>query len=857
MIPPPSLAVTISPAPTRWPKRLQPVYLPLVVLSISLTITFWLWQDARQNSQQDLQARFDFGVREVAASIEQRMKFYEQVLRGVDGLMASARIDRQEFRRYIEKLQIDENYPGLHGVGYALIVPAVQREAHLATMHADGLTQYTITPTGQRDLYSPVVFIEPFVGSNPLTLGADLYVEPVSRTAMERSRDLGRPIISRLMPLAAETDKPAQAGLAMYLPVYKEGLPRDSFAERRANIAGWAYATFRMNELMDGVLGESAELFSIQIFDGEVASPQTLMYDSAPGDNPATGTLLRATRYVSIGGHTWTTIIGSLPALETQIDADKPLFVARLMLGASLLLTMLSWLFAYGRARTESDAEKLAAAQASYRSMFDNALDAVFLLRGNLFIDCNTKAQALLGCDREQIVGQSPVRFSPPTQADGRSSGERAERIKNSLYIGEQVFEWLFQRHDGSQIYCDVALRRMEIDGETLFLANIHDISERKNAEERFKRTSSELEAILNNALVGICYICERRHQWVNNKFAEMMGFSPEELIGQLTLIHFPDEKSWLDIGELAYPQIASGTPFCTDWQMKRKDGSIFWAQIFGRSVDPENLDKGTIWTYLDISERKHAEAETQAALAQQKELNQLKTRFVSMTSHEFRTPLATIMSSTELLKYYSDKLPAEERLEVFGSIEKAVKRMTRMLEDILLIGKADAERIEFQPEPLALRPFCEELLNEARLAVDSSGSKLGNFEFQLIGERPDVCLDQRLLHHILSNLLSNAVKYSPAGKKVFFGVVCREREVEFTVADEGIGMASEDLSHLFKTFYRASNVGNIAGTGLGLAIVKRSIDVHGGSIKVDSILGTGTRFVVTLPISDAPAPST
>jgi signal transduction histidine kinase len=179
---------------------------------------------------------------------------------------------------------------------------------------------------------------------------------------------------------------------------------------------------------------------------------------------------------------------------------------------------------------------------------------------------------------------------------------------------------------------------------------------------------------------------------------------------------------------------------------------------------------------------------------------------------------------------------------------------MTRMLEDILTIGKVDADKIKFRPELLPLRKFCEGLVSEIPLLLEDADKGKCVIELQIIGDSGEVHFDERLLHHIFGNLLSNAFKYSPAGGKVFFGVVCRPSEIEFTVADQGIGLPGEDVAHLFETFYRASNVGNIAGTGLGLAIVKRSVELHNGTIKVDSILGTGTRFVVTLPTA---APTT
>jgi signal transduction histidine kinase len=261
-----------------------------------------------------------------------------------------------------------------------------------------------------------------------------------------------------------------------------------------------------------------------------------------------------------------------------------------------------------------------------------------------------------------------------------------------------------------------------------------------------------------------------------------------------------------------------------------------------------------TLSFIADITRRKQAEEDIRVSLEKQKELNLLKSRFVAMTSHEFRTPLATILSSAELLKYYSDKMPKEERIELIDSIETGVRRMTQMLDDVLLIGKVEAEKLEFSPKPVSLEALCRALRDEA-LTVAAGAARQGDkSEIELVMTACDinVVIDEKLIRHILGNLLSNAVKYSPDGGKVRFDVDCGANEIVFGVTDSGIGMPKEDLPRLFETFYRASNVGNISGTGLGLAIVKHSVAKHGGQITVESELGKGTKFVVTLPRVDA-----
>jgi signal transduction histidine kinase len=216
------------------------------------------------------------------------------------------------------------------------------------------------------------------------------------------------------------------------------------------------------------------------------------------------------------------------------------------------------------------------------------------------------------------------------------------------------------------------------------------------------------------------------------------------------------------------------------------------------------------------------------------------------MTSHEFRTPLTTILSSTELLEKYHHKFTPEKKQQHFTRIKIATHRMVQLLDDVLLIGKAESGKLTFSPAPLDLREFCNELVEEVQA---SSGSQ-HNINYLVRGPEQSACMDEKLLRQILFNLLSNAIKYSPIASTVYFQLKFQDKAVVFEVKDQGIGIPLEDQKHLFETFHRAKNVGTIPGTGLGLAIVKKSVDLHGGQIVVESVVGVGTTFIVTLPLS-------
>lgn len=373
----------------------------------------------------------------------------------------------------------------------------------------------------------------------------------------------------------------------------------------------------------------------------------------------------------------------------------------------------------------------------------------------------------------------------------------------------------------------------------------------RKHLQEQLQQALDERNTILENSLVAIVFLNpDGRVLWANAATGLMFGLTQGLPVGETLDAFYPSVDDCRKAHAVVHGAIADGRPFEDERRMRRSDGSLFWAYTSGRAVNPTDVSRGTVWTMVDITHRRQAEDEMRESLARQKELSELKTRFVSMASHEFRTPLATILSSAELLRYYLERLTPEERNDTLQSIESAVQRMTRMLDDVLVIGKGEAQRDEFRPGALALRPLCESVVNEVRQGAARGARVHHEVVLTLAQEVPTLWLDEQLVRQILGNLLSNAIKYSPEGGAVQLDARLQDdrAHVRFVVTDQGLGMPAQDMHRLFETFFRASNVGNISGTGLGLSIVKRAVDLHGGSIDVTSQLGQGTCFTVTLP---------
>ncbi|OYU43460.1 MAG: hypothetical protein CFE44_18255, partial [Burkholderiales bacterium PBB4] len=476
-----------------------------------------------------------------------------------------------------------------------------------------------------------------------------------------------------------------------------------------------------------------------------------------------------------------------------------------------------------------------------YRAVVEHSGEGMVVVHDGRFVFVNRRAAELVQMTQEDMLREGYLHRIHPD--DKQLVDDRRKR----RLAGEEVpsrYEIRMLLPGGVVRWLDIGVTVVPWDGAIASLTFFSDITDRKIAQQELQRTASEREAIFNSALVGIVLSVQRELRWVNDKLAEMVGIPKDQLIGQSTRIFYASDADWNEATVRHRAALLETGVYSTVHQLQLASGASLWVQMAGRCVRDREPKAGVIWTFLDISERVRAEQNTLAALERERELNELRSRFVAMTSHEFRTPLATILSSAELLRYYGERIPATEKVEVLETIESSVHRMTRMLDRVLLLGKADAHMLEFNPRDLDLHALCLQLIDEARAQYPDSGHSVSCVFAQDVRSGK---FDEKLLRHIFGNLLSNALKYSPAGGEVSFSCQRSQGRVLFQVVDQGIGIPTEEIPHLFESFHRASNVGDIQGTGLGLAIVKNAVQLHGGEIQVSSRMGSGTTFTVTL----------
>ncbi len=368
---------------------------------------------------------------------------------------------------------------------------------------------------------------------------------------------------------------------------------------------------------------------------------------------------------------------------------------------------------------------------------------------------------------------------------------------------------------------------------------------ERKRAQTALAESEMRFSAAFHSSpiITGITRASDGRFVLVNDASLNWSGYSREEVLGRTAI----ELGIWEDPGERQRfwdDARRSGSIRERECRLRNRHGSVSTMLASGAVIEINGEDHLLVMM-VDISQRKQAEAELHRTLAREMELSQLKGNFVSMVSHEFRTPLGIIQSSAELLRDFYQKMQPAERNEQLESITRNTRRMAGMMEEILVLSRLDAGKLDFQPAPLDLNTFCRRVVDE----VLSATNRRCLIELSLTSVPPEAKADERLLGHIFTNLLSNAVKYSEPGALVRFSAERDEADAVCMVSDQGIGIAGADQEHLFTAFHRGGNVGTRPGTGLGLLVVKRCVELHRGNVQLVSSLGEGTTVIVRLPV--------
>ena len=502
-----------------------------------------------------------------------------------------------------------------------------------------------------------------------------------------------------------------------------------------------------------------------------------------------------------------------------------------------------------------ADAERnLGDAMARLQAMINTANDPVITIdERSRIIDWNQAAERVFGWSRAEAIGQVLTELIVP-QAHRRYHHSGVQRFlqDGTAHIFNRRVETQALRKSGEEFDAELSVWPVRTSSGWTFSSFVRDISRRKAAARALAESESKYRKVVENVNEGILVTAGGRILYANPKALAITGLDEATALSQpfIEFIH-PDDRE-LVLGN--HMRRLKGEPVENYYHFRvvHRDGHVRWLEISAVVFEWQGAP-ATLNFLTDVTERLQADAELRKALARERELSELKSRFVAVASHEFRTPLAGILSAVELLDTYGTRLPDEERHDLLGQIRSSVARMNGMVEQVLLTGKLESGSFAFQPRPYAVPDLLVQLATE----MDQSHTGAQRIAMRCDGLEEPRMLDAQLVRHILVNLLSNALKYSDADTPVDCCAAPQEDgSLLFSVQDRGIGIPAQDLPQLFQTFHRGANVGTIQGTGIGLNIVKECVELHRGSIEVESEPGRGTVFRVRLPAPPARSPA-
>jgi PAS domain S-box-containing protein len=454
---------------------------------------------------------------------------------------------------------------------------------------------------------------------------------------------------------------------------------------------------------------------------------------------------------------------------------------------------------------------------------------------------------SLFDCEFRLIRSQSDIRWVVGQgitlmQSNGKSMGyvgtiaditDRKKAEENLKQLNIDLEDRVFERTAAIQ-QINLQLR---IGNK---IREFHEV-ERKKVERELYIAHDQLQAVLDAVPGCVAWVSANlTYLGVNKIMAQTFQIDASEFIGKEVGFIESNTKDYVHFVNDFFS--GSKVNLSKELVFEINEGEKRFYLLIGQKY---SQGESAVFVAIDITERKRAETETQNALEKVKELSDLKSRFIFMVSHEFRTPLTSIFSASELLEHYGNKWPAEKKLYYLKQIQESVQRMNGLLEDVLVIGAGEVDKLKIQLTELNIVDLCHQLIEEIQLSKNNHHI----INFQHATQSQAVIIDVKLLRHILSNLLSNAVKYSPKKIPIDFELFGDSQGIVFHITDYGIGIPLEDQKHLFDLFHRASNVGTIGGTGIGLSIVKKSVDALGGNISFQSDTHTGSKFTVSIPI--------
>ncbi|MGD8373349.1 MAG: porin PorA family protein [Candidatus Woesebacteria bacterium] len=710
-----------------WTHKIHKPYLwALVVIFAGVSVTGLAWNAIKDVIDRGDTLQFQADANKIENLVEHSLDDYVNVLFGARSLFAaSGDIDREEWKAYVDGLDMPINYPGNQGVGFSLVVPVSQKDAVEARIRSEGFLDFAINPVDPpRDEYTAIVYLEPFDERNQRAFGYDMFSEPVRHEAMSRAKGTYDAAASGKVTLLQETSEDVQAGFLIYVPVYKGGAEGLVSQDEKDDLLGYVYSPIRMGDFMDSVIKGQTGGIGVEVFDSEdksSASDQNLMYSSSTISDA--NAAFSAYEKVEIGGRTWTVYYYSLPGYVTSISQGVPIAV----LVAGYVISVLLGLVVFGLVNSRQRALRLA-----------QNITKDLKFERNMAVRTEKKDEAILSS-----IGEGLILYGVNGTIERMNEASlKMLGIKNANVVGMEFTE---------------VLKAADKNGKPL---------------AHIKRPS--VLAVKNNQLI-------------NTK-----------------LIYF------------------------------RKDGSHFPAEI---TVAPISTPRGGVIGAVEVFRD----------ITQEEALDQAKTDFISLASHQLRTPLTNTKWLLEILMSGDVGKLKSKQQKIAKDLNDSNESLIELVVSLLNVTRIESGRIRITPTSVNVCKLVSDAVSTVSPRLKEKNQKI-DFE---CAKLPKIMLDENMVRQVVLNLLTNAIKYSPNDTQISVSVTRDGKDALVKVKDNGYGIPKEQQKDVFGKFFRAKNIAQKVpeGNGLGLYLVEQIVRASGGKIWFESIQDKGTAFYFTVPL--------
>jgi signal transduction histidine kinase/CHASE1-domain containing sensor protein/CheY-like chemotaxis protein len=777
------------------------VLLPYLILLLGLCFTILVYYYFSKLTYRQDESRFQRSVQEIQDDIQLRVQTSVALLRAGTGLFAASdSVEIKEFDRFVQQIQLEKNYPGVHGIGFSLRFTKQELPALVKQMQQAGFKDFHVWPeTPPRDEYHAIIYLQPQNTRNRGAMGFDMFTEPVRQEAMRRARDTASPAASGRVLLVQEKLDPAnqQPGFLIYAPVYRNGAPISNEEERRNALVGFVYSPFRGDDFLALIAKQKNYDVSFRVYDGSSTTPDNLMHaeqDFGVTEKPRFSVSVPE----NIAGRQWTIAFATKPSFEAR--SSRPYLKYTLIIGAllSVLFFGVSRAQVMARMSAERAAAELKESESTVRKTLAEREKAENALR-------EADQRALL--EYERLL----ERISSLAQALGTA------RELNAIFRALREFTNVSVPCDGFFVSLYDPVRDVRTacygwgDGREVDVSELPPMPVTAHGpNSRAVRTG---EVIITDNYMH----AQRGH--------------PTVVVGT-------------DNG--LRPQTSMAVPMAV---MGRIIGTIEVQSYKPDVYRPEYVTAMSMaanLTAVAIENVRLLKLERTARQAAE-ESNRLKDEFLATVSHELRTPLTAILGWSRLLE--DGSIDEKVRKQAIETICRNAKAQAQIVDDILDVSRIITGNLYLDLQPMEIAPVIQNAINVVRPTADAKGIKI---DAVLDESAAMVSGDANRLQQVIWNVLSNAVKFTGNGGRVTVKLSCAGANVEISVTDTGQGISREFIPFVFDRFRQADSTTtrHHGGLGLGLAIARHLVEIHGGTIKADSAgEGCGATFTITLPL--------